>query len=217
MKNFFQAQVKFQRWHIAKIVASFVAVPLMLMLSSCATTSVDSQWLNPDFSGRKLVGKVLVIGVSRDDTVRRVFEDEMALQLTAYALTAVRSHEMIAGPLASDSTSALLKAASSIGADVILSSAVVDRQHVERLVTQPLPTYNYDFGRWYGYYWPYAYSRTELRTFERYTVSTSLTDVATGSVIWSARTQTESTNHVDPEIKPFVTVITKTLVSKGLL
>jgi hypothetical protein len=217
MQTIFSKQVKFQDHYIAKIVALLVTAPLMFILSSCASTNVDTQWINPDFSGRKLVGKVLVLGVSRDDTVRRVFEDEMAAQLSTHALTVVRSHEMIAGSLVLDSTSALLKAANSIGADTILSSVVVDRQYVERLIQQPLPSYNYDFGRWYGYYWPYAYSRAELRTFERYTVSTSLTDVATGSVIWSARTQTESTDHVDREIKPFVSVIIQTLVSKGLL
>ncbi len=223
MKNFFQnqtaagAHVWSQGYYSAKIVGLLVAAPLLFILSSCATTSVDSQWLNPDFSARRLAGKVLVIGVSRDDTVRRRYEDEMALQLSASGLIAVRSHEMIVEPLVSDSTSALIRAANSIGADAILSSVVVDRQHVERIVSQPLPVYNYDFGRWYGYYWPYAYARVEVRTFERYIVSTSLTDVATGSVIWSARTKTESTDHVDREIKPFVTVITKALVDKGLL
>ena len=223
MQNFYAmyaratARVGFYSHYATRTLGVLIAAPLLLMLSSCATTSVDSQWVNSDFSGRKLVGKVMVIGLSRDDTVRRIFEDEMAQQLSAYALTTVRSHEMIAEPLVSDSTSALLKAANSVGAGTILSSVVVDRQYVERLISQPLPIYNYDFGRWYGYYWPYAYSRAELRTFERYIVSTSLTDVATGKVIWSARTQTESADHVDREIKPFVTVITKALVSTGLL
>ena len=125
--------------YATRTLGALIVAPSLVILSSCATTSVDSQWVNSDFSGRKLVGKVMVIGLSRDDTVRRIFEDEMALQLSAYALTTVRSYEMIAEALVSDSTSVLLKAANSIGANTILSSVVVDRQYVERLIPQPLP------------------------------------------------------------------------------
>jgi hypothetical protein len=199
-----------------KLVSLITAV-FVLMMSGCAATSVDSQWSNPDFAGRKLTGKVLIIGVSRDDTVRRLYEDEMAAQLATHAVATTRSHEIVTGTLMLDSTGALMKAAKSVGATAILSSVVVDRQHVERVVAEPLPMYGYDFGRWYGFYWPYAYSRNEVRSFERYTITTSVTDVATGKIIWSARTETESSDQVDREIKPFVTVITKALVGRGLL
>jgi hypothetical protein len=204
-------------YYFEKLVNSVIAVFVLLMMSGCATTSVDSQWSNPDFAGRKLTGKVLIIGVSREDTIRRLYEDEMAAQLAAHAVTTTRSHEIVTGSLTLDSTAALIAAAKSVGATAILSSAVVDRQHVERIVAEPLPMYGSDFSRWYGFYWPYAYSRTEVRSFERYTVSTSLTDVATGKIMWSTRTETESSDHVDREIKPFVTVITKVLVGRGLL
>lgn len=223
MQHFFPAQmraikhIKSDSFHVAQMVSLVIVALILLMLSSCATTSVDSQWSNPDFAGRKLTGKVLIIGVSRDDTVRRIYENEMATQLAAHAVTAIRSHEIVTSPLVLDSISDLAKAAKSVGASVILSSVVVDRQYVERVVSEPLPMYSDDFSRWYGFYWPYAYSRTEVRSFDRYTVSTSLTDVATGKIMWSARTETESADHVDREIKPFVTVVTKALVGHGLL
>jgi hypothetical protein len=223
MQHFFQAkshtiqQTKNGRYGTASMFSLIIAMLAALMLSSCSTTSVDSQWSNPDFIGRKITGKVLVIGVSRDDAVRRLYEDEMASQLAAHGVAATRSFEIITGSLALESTSALMKAAYDVGASTILSSVVVDRQFVEKIISQPMPMYGYDFGRWYGYYWPYAYSRVEVRSFERYTISTSLIDVATGKIVWSARTETESVDHVDREVKPFVTVITKALVTRGLL
>jgi hypothetical protein len=202
---------------IKKLITVSCAMLAGLMLSACTTTNVDSQWVNPDYQARKLTGKVMIIGVSRDDTVRRLFEDEMAAQLVAYALTATPSHTVVMNALVLDSTSNLLKAANDIGASTILSSVVVDRQHVERIVAEPMLMYGSDFNRWYGYYWPYAYSRVEVRSFERYTVNTSLTDVATGKIIWSGRTQTDSTDHVDREVKAFVKGVTKALISRGML
>ncbi len=190
---------------------------MLLMLASCATTHLDSQWSSPDFASNKVTGKLLVVGVSRDDTVRRLYEDEMATQLANRGLATVRSYELIPGPLVLGGNTALLKAARDAGANMILASVVVSREHVDRVISDPMPRYGMNFDGWYGYYWPYAYVRTEVRSFDRYTVGTSLTDVATGKIAWSARTQTENVDHVDREIKAFASVIVTALVKGGKL
>ena len=139
------------------------------------------------------------------------------MQLAARGVTTVRSHELIAGPLLADGTDALLKAARGTGATTLLASAVIDRQHVERVISEPMLLYGNNFNGWYGYYWPVTYTRTEVRSFERYTVGTSLTDVVTGKIIWSARTQTENVDYVDREIKAFAKVIIDALAKGGRL
>jgi hypothetical protein len=160
----------------------FLAALFALFIAGCATTHLDSQWSSPDFVNNKITGKLLVVGVSRDDTVRRLYEDEMTAQLASRGLTTVRSYELIPGPLVLGGNTALLKAARDAGANTILS-----------------------------------YVRTEIRSFDRYTVGTSLTDVATGKIMWSARTQTENVDHVDREIKAFATVIINALSKGGKL
>jgi hypothetical protein len=195
----------------------FLAALFALFIAGCATTHLDSQWSSPDFVNNKITGKLLVVGVSRDDTVRRLYEDEMTAQLASRGLTTVRSYELIPGPLVLGGNTALLKAARDAGANTILSSVVVAREHVDRVISDPMPRYGMNFDGWYGYYWPYAYVRTEIRSFDRYTVGTSLTDVATGKIMWSARTQTENVDHVDREIKAFATVIINALSKGGKL
>jgi hypothetical protein len=195
-----------------------LAALFALLIAGCATTHLDSQWSSPDFANNKMSGKLLVVGVSRDDTVRRLYEDEMTAQLASRGLTTtVRSYELIPGPLVLGGNTALLKAARDAGANMILSSVVVAREHVDRVISDPMPRYGMNFDGWYGYYWPYAYVRTEIRSFDRYTVGTSLTDVATGKIMWSARTQTENVDHVDREIKAFASVIVAALVKGGKL
>ena len=199
----------------------FLTVLVALVISGCATTHVDSQWLSPDFAGRKLTGKLLVVGISRDDTVRRLYEDEMSAQLAVRKIETARSYELIAGPLVSNGPDALMKAGREVNANLILTSVVVSREHVDRVVSEPMPPMltltrsNYD--SWYGYYWPYAYVRTEVRSFDRYTVITSLSDAATGKIMWSASTQTDDVDRVDREIKMFATVIIKALSKADLL
>ncbi len=195
----------------------FLTILVALVISGCATTHVDSQWLSPDFAGRKLTGKLLVVGISRDDTVRRLYEDEMSAQLALQKIETARSHELIAGPLVANGPDALIRAGREAGANLILTSVVVSREHVDRVVSETMPRMGANFDGWYGYYWPYAYVRTEVRSFERYTVVTSLSDAATGKIMWSASTQTEDTDSVDREIKMFAKVIIKALSKADLL
>jgi hypothetical protein len=198
-------------------VLLFLTVLVALVISGCATTHVESQWLSPDFAGRKLTGKLLVVGVSRDDTVRRLYEDEMSTQLASHKIDTVKSHELIAGPLVSNGPDALMKAARNANANLILTSVVVSREHVDRVVSQSMPLMGSNFDGWYGHYWPYAYVRTEVRSFDRYTVITSLSDAATGKIMWSASTQTDDVDRVDREIKVFAKVIIKALSKADLL
>jgi hypothetical protein len=61
------------------------------VLSSCATTSLLTSWVDPDASGKKL-GNVLVVGVARSAPARRQFEDSFAKVLASRRSAAVTSH-----------------------------------------------------------------------------------------------------------------------------
>lgn len=57
----------------------------------------------------------------------------------------------------------------------------------------------------------------EVRSFERYTIGTSLTGVASGKVIGSARTHAENVDNVDRGIKAFAKVIVDALGKGGFI
>jgi hypothetical protein len=196
---------------------AFAILICALLAAGCATTRLDTQWSNPEFAGRKVSGKMLVVGVSRDETLRRLYEDELASQLNARGVSATRSYEVLPGPLVMDGTNAILKAAREANATTILSSAVVAREHVERVISEPTPSFGSRFSGWYVYYWPYSYARTEVRAFDRYTVGTSLTDVASGKIVWSARTQTENVDYAAREVKALARVIMTALSQSNML
>ena len=86
----------------------------VFLLAGCASTKVDVLWSNPEFAARKIEGKVLVVGLTRDQTMRRVYEDELVAQFAARGFGAkvlvVRSYEFVDGAFAADGTKTLLAA-----------------------------------------------------------------------------------------------------------
>ena len=181
---------------------------------ACATTRLDAQWSNPEVSAGRIGGKWLVVGMTRDQTVRRLYEDEIAAQLAARGVDVVRSYAVTDGPLGPGGA-ALALAARRAGAAAMLTSALVAREQVQRVIVEPLPTWGWGYEGWYGHYWSLAMTRTETRSYERYVVGTSLTDVASGRIVWTARTVTENDAAVALEVKAFARLIAEALERAG--
>jgi hypothetical protein len=202
------------RWRFA--ACNFLGA--MLLLAGCAATRIDMQWTNPESAVRKISGKLLVVGLTQDDTMRRVYEDEMAARLATRGVNAVRSYEVVQGAFGSDGNKAIVEAARRAGATTVLTSAVVGHEHIRAVtIDEPVPRWHGAYEGWYSYYWPYLYRRAEVRVIERYMASTSLIDVASGRIDWTARTHTDATSDVDHDIKEFAGVIFEALGKSVLM
>jgi len=194
-------------------------VLIAVLLVACATTTLDGSWTRPEFSGKRLQGPVLVVGVARDDTVRRVYEDEMAVRLGARGVRVLRSYELVPGALQDDSVGRLQQAARKAGATHMLSTAVIGQER-EAFVYQDPWIYGGwgGYRGWYGSYWGMAYPvRTDVRVYKTYIAQTALTDVTTDRIDWTARTRTTAPTDVEQETRAFVDVIIGALDKAGLL
>lgn len=185
-------------------------------LGGCAATRIAGQWKAADAPTFKMAGKVLVVGMTRDETTRRLYEDAMAAELTARGRASVRSYEAADGALPAAGGASLTALAQRLGASSIVSSALVAHEQVQRIVTEPMPDWRWTYLGWYGHYWPLAV-RAEVRTYDRYVAATSLTDVASGKIVWTARTVTESPGAAEREVKAFARVIAEALADAGFL
>lgn len=189
-----------------------------LLLAACASTRLDGTWMRPEFAGTRLSGPVLVVGVARDDTVRRVYEDAMVAQLAARGIDARRSYELAPAALQGDSEELLQQAARKAGAAWLLSTAVIGQSR-EAVVTQDPSLYmGWGWRGWYRAYWGLSYPlRTEVRTYSVYTAQTVLTDVARDRIEWTARTRTTDPADVERETRGFVQVIVGAMEKAGLV
>lgn len=190
-----------------------------LLLAACAATTVDGTWQRSEFLGKRIDGPVFVVGVARDETVRRLYEDDMAAKLAVRGIKALRSYESAAGRLDGDAHKGLLQAARNAGARYLLSTAVIGQEIEQTIVQEPWPAGGFiGFHGWYRTYWGLSWPvRTEVRSYRVYIAQTSLVDVANDRVEWTARTRTTEPTDIERETRAFVDVILEAMSKAGLI
>ena len=70
------------------ILLLFAAVTVALLAGCASTTEINGAWVNPEAGKRRPVHTVLVIGINRDATARRIYENAMGAQLAARGIKA---------------------------------------------------------------------------------------------------------------------------------
>jgi hypothetical protein len=192
---------------------------LALLLAACAATTVDGTWTRPEMAGRRIEGPVLVVGVARDETVRRIYEDDMVAKLAARGVRATRSYELVPGALDVDGHERLLKAARDAGARYLLSTAVIGQDVGQMVYQDPWLAPGFvGYRGWYGAYWGMSWPvYTQVRTYRVYIAQTALVRVDDDSLAWVARTRTTDPTGIDRETRAFVDVILGAMARDGLV
>jgi hypothetical protein len=162
----------------------------------------------------------MVIGVFRQPTTRRFFEDEFASRIKAKGIQAVPGYSLIQDEkMAKDTVLAKVR---ELGIDTILISRVVDKKTLETYYPPqtryvgPRPYYR----NWYGYY----YDSNQYMTMPGYTtqqqvvrVETSMYDTSNENLIWSALSETYVESPDTKDITAFISALMKQLESQGML
>lgn len=200
-----------------KCIAHAVAIIAALVVAAgCASTTLQSQWRDPGYTGGPFK-KIFVIGLSaRDVTARRIFEDVMVTKLMAGGVQAVPEWQHLGsdGQAPEGVVSAAVEAT---GADAVLMARLVaiDTRYSVTPVAVPGP----GFG-WYG---PYAgwysgwYAAPQVTQYDVVIVETSLFDTKTKRLVWSATSQTVDPASVQKEAPIFADTIIGALQKAGLL
>jgi len=189
-----------------------------LLLSACASTQFNAQWLNPEAGSRLPVRNVLVIGISRDTTARRVYEDTMVAQLAARGVKAQPSYRSLPddGPAAQP---AIERAVRDAGADAVLISRTVSVTSEVRVSPGVVmgPPYGFGWGGFYGFYhgmWASAYAiPPSVYTVQNVVVDTRLFDAKDFMVLWSGSSTTTPTSSMQTTIVDFATSLVTALAN----
>jgi len=193
-----------------------------LLLSACASTQFNAQWLNPEAGNRLPVRNVLVIGISRDTTARRIYEDTMVAQLAARGVKAQPSYRSLPddGPAAQP---AIERAVRDAGADAVLISRTVSVTSEVRVSPGMVvgPPYGFGWGGFYGYYhgtWASAYAiPPSIYTVQNVVVDTRLFDAKDFMVLWSGSSTTTPTSGMQATITDFATSLVTALADAGAI
>ena len=197
-----------------------IAIPVCLLLISCATTKLTHVWTDEAYSGAPF-SDVLVVGVSDQERVSRSFEDEFVKQLEEIGIEAVSSAAVIPSDKKLEKK-AIVSAVEKLEVDAVLVTHLlgVDKKetyHPPTTYYRPAPYY---YGGYYGYYgnvYNYVHSPGYYKTHVTVRLETNLYEAETEKLIWSGKSETLDPKSKTEVIDSVISVVIKNLQKDKLL
>ena len=193
-----------------------LVVAVLAVLTACSSTRLVNQWSNPEYTGRSF-NRVMVIGVAKQESIRRTFEDEFVDQLKAAGVDAVPSYQYIpeAGPV---EEGRLGQAVTQAKANAVIITRLVRReQKTEVTPGFYQPPVGLGFYGWYSAGWVGYYEPPRVYQYDVYISETSLYDTAKNQLIWSGTAETTAPGDIDKEIKSYAAIMIAALKEKNLI
>jgi hypothetical protein len=208
------------RSQLAPMAAALAAA--LLVLGGCATSAVNAQWSDPQFAGRSLRNeKVFVVCEATDLTLRRVCAERSAAKLAALgAVPVLAADGSDAGAHVPVDTELLLQAARGAGTAALWRTTITP----ELTVASPGPSIGIGIGGFGGGYrsgggvgFGVSAPLGGPGTVETgYSANASLTDVASGRLMWSARATAAPSSDVGQQLATLATLLLDSARKAGL-
>ena len=171
----------------------------------CASTKLDAQWVDPQFKGRSLRDtKVFVVCEATDVAIKHICQDQVAARVTALGATPVKGPETDElTPAPQPVADPYLTAAREAGANAVLSTAVTP----DAKVVDPGPSIGFGIGGFGGGGGAYRGGSVGMsvpvgpgQVNTGYAANSTLTDVATGRLMWTAKATTPPSKDVAAQV-----------------
>jgi uncharacterized membrane protein YgcG len=203
-------------------------LPLLVIaavITGCATTEMTAQWKDPAYGSALTGSRVLVLCQARDDTLRRVCEDQWATRLAAHGVAGIRSYSLPGFPPGGAANpEEMATAGRESGATAVASTQLVLSDFA---VVNPGPQVGFglggDSGGGYrgggfsvggiGLSFPIGGATTTRNLGS----STSLVDLASSAVIWSGSATTSARGDVTSQVGALTEVTIEALKKAGLI
>ena len=204
-----------------KLASIFSVAFVVLMLAACQSTSIQSAWMDPNFTGGAMK-KIDVIAVGTNLANRRVFEDIFAQKLRDAGVDGVAGWTVIPDE-ARAAEAPFTEAVTRTGAQGLLVVRLLGVDTRTQVTTTMVPTGAMWGGSRWGPGWggsafgPSMVPVSEVSQYDLAMVETTLYDVPTGRVVWAATTQTFNPSTVAREAPGFANVIIGQLSARGLI
>lgn len=201
----------------------------LLIISGCSSTKLTGSWKDPEFNRR--IDRVYIIGVSKHEMHRRLFEDEFASHLQAYGVTSIPSYKDMQNAEDAD-RSVIDEKVKANRADTVLMTRVLG-QHTEEVVHPGYATYRtwpyygprryvpaphyHNYWNYYNHRYDMLYMPTTVTRYQVIVAECNLYDAKTGDLVWSAQLETVVENNVHKLMIDFIEAVTRDLAEQGLL
>jgi hypothetical protein len=191
-------------------------VALAALAAGCAaSTRMLDTWRDPAYGGGP-VKNLLVVGVSRSDANRRVFEDGFVRALQAAGSRGSASYPLL--PESGEIPNARLhEAVGKAGADAVLVTRVLRvARNVDVRPGYAAPGfYGAGFRGWYGGTW--ATIPPEVNMYDVLTIESTLWNIGTDKPIWSGTSEVTEPRSVGAATEELAKVLVGKMKADGVL
>ena len=198
----------------------FLVFSLLFFFVGCSTTKSVGTWKNPAFSMTKFTNAI-VIGVTYEDTNRRIFEDEFVKQLQKDNINAIASYTMYSLDKIKNDKDAIRAQLAQKGIDAVIVTRMVDKTTEEKYYP-PTTTYagppRAYYGGWHGYY-GMGYSTVSSpgysKTYDTVKLECNVYDFEKEELVFSGLSQTTISRGKETEVAgSVVKALIKSILSK---
>ena len=202
------------------IPLAFTAL-IFLIVTGCAATQVKQVWKDEAYEGGHL-DNVLIIGVLKNDTARRMFESEFIKYFRYREIKAVESFRVLpTDSLEGDEArDAIVQKIKELGINAVLLSRITGSRTKEETIPGMTIAAGYgmpfgSYGAWGAYAGiGYSFPGPGHPTTQSYShedkfliVETQVFDVKSEKLVWAAQSEIRITSAPQNEIKPYVGTI----------
>jgi len=196
-----------------------VRIALLALLASCATSQLVSQQTNPEYVGKSFKS-VMVVAVTKDDLLRRTYEDRMVALLGKRGTKGIPSYAAV-GSRGQIEEADLRQAVARSGAEGVLVTRVTRVDRSSGTVPGATVMVGVGYGGFYGYYstvWETVNVAPEKITGPSWTVSeTRLFDAKNGVLAWTGVMDTRENDDLGAALTQYINVIFDAMVSDRVL
>ena len=194
------------------LLSTFIAATLV----GCASTEIVKTWMEPKATVQPSpTNKVLVIALVKDETSRRVIEDELVKRLNS---NAVASYTVLSTEMLKDTTGAMLS--QKIKQDkfnYLLVMRLADVEKETSYVQGTTTGYYGGYGRYYGYGAGMYSTPGYYTTDKNYFVETAVYSTEPDKLLWTGTTKTVNPSKIEKTINEIADVVTQKMQKDGFL
>jgi hypothetical protein len=197
------------------------------VLAGCASTRLETQWRDPQYAGPSLAGnKVLVVCRVPDETLRRVCEDQWAMQLAARRVNAVRSYSLAGFPAGGTAGPEQLQAAVRSTGALAVANTELGFSVVPVVRPAPVVGVGVGGGAWGGGGGGFSTGGIGIsvpigggvaQPAQSIAATTGLTSARTNALIWSGTATSPASNNVAAQLSDLVATTVEAIGKSGLL
>lgn len=193
----------------------FSVIIAAVMVGCSPSTQITKSWMDPNAGQVNATAKVLVIALVKDETSRRVVEDELVKRIGS---NAVASYTFLTADVIKTGDSTLLdQKLKQDGYAYVLVTRLADVSKELSYVPGTTSGYYGGYGRFYGYGAGYYSTPGYYTTDKNYFVETTVYSVNPDKLLWTGTTQTLNPTKLEKSVSDIADVVAEKMRKDGFL